>query len=143
MRTVATLVFASLALPGLAAGPAAPPAPAHTGIELRTYADADRDGVGDPIRSGLDFADTLTVNGVAGALVAGPPMSPKQSCNLCHSYEKITSAYHFQMGLDERVDTDGDGFKDDLGQVLAGPGGPLASLPTLLNVSSPGQFGAW
>lgn len=143
MRNI-PLLLATLAASGLlAAATARPAAAAHTGIELRTYADADADGVGDPIRSGLDAADTLPANGHDGALVAGPAMSPKQSCNLCHSYDAITSAYHFQLGLDERVDADGDGYKDDLGQVLAGPGGELASLPTLYNITSPGQFGAW
>ncbi len=41
------------------------------------------------------------------------------------------------------MDSDGDGFADDLGKVLAGPGGPLETLPTLYNITSPGQFGAW
>ena len=76
-------------------------------------------------------------------MVLGPPMSPKQACNLCHSYDAITSAYHFQLGVDERVDADGDGFADEFGQVAAGEGGPLEGLPTLYNINSPGQFGAW
>ncbi|GAB4261517.1 hypothetical protein [Deferrisoma sp.] len=140
MRKIPTLLT-SLALPGLLA--AAAPAAAHPAIEIRTYADADRDGVGDPVRQNLDAAKTLPANGQDAALMAGPPMSPKETCSLCHSYEKITSAYHFQLGLDERVDADGDGFADDLGKVLAGPGGVLETLPTLYNISSPGQFGAW
>ena len=32
------------------------------------------------------------------------PYSPKQTCGLtgCHNYEKITEAYHFQQGKDEK-----------------------------------------
>ncbi len=135
------ILLTSLALPGLLA--AAGPALAHPAIEIRTFSDADRDGVGDPVRTNLDASDTLAANGQESALVSGPPMSPKQTCGVCHSYEKITSAYHFQLGLDERVDSDGDGFADDLGKELAGPGGLLATLPTLYNITAPGQFGAW
>ncbi len=142
MRKIPTLLT-TLVIPGLLAGPLAATARAHPTLELRTFDDADGDGVGDAVRARLDRADTLPANGQDGALVAGPPVSPKQTCNQCHSYEAITSAYHFQLGLDERVDSDGDGFADDLGKVLAGPGGPLETLPTLYNITSPGQFGAW
>ena len=70
-------------------------------------------------------------------------MSPRESCNECHSYDSITSAYHFQLGADEMMDTDGDGFKDKVGDVLTAEGGPLASLPSIKNITSPGQFGGW
>ncbi len=136
------LLLATLAVPGLLAAGAAQ-ALAHPGIKLRTYADSDGDGVGDPIQDHLDAASTIGANGQDGAMVLGPPMSPKQSCNLCHSYDAITSAYHFQLGLDERVDANADGFADEFGQVAAGEGGPLETLPTLFHLNSPGQFGAW
>lgn len=135
------VALSTLAVTGLVAAVApAQPAP-HLGIELRTYAPSG--GIGDSIRADLDPSDTLTANGVAGALEAGPPLSARQSCGPCHSYERITSAYHFQLGENEMVDANGDGFKDDLGKVLTGAGGLLASLPTLANVTSPGQFGGW
>jgi hypothetical protein len=137
----------SLGLPVLALGLAAPSFAAHPGIDLRTYPAGAAAAAA--VSSALDAAHALPAyDATQGALnpqglVSGPPVSPKQSCNTCHDYATITSAYHFQLGLDERVDTNGDGFKDDLGKALAGPGGLLAGLPTLYNISSPGQFGAW
>jgi len=131
------VLLRTLGLSVLALGMAAPSFGAHTGIDLRTYpVGAASAGT---VRAALDAGKTLN----DGGLVAGPPVSAKQSCNTCHDYQAITSDYHFQLGLDERVDTNGDGFKDDLGKALAGPGGPLASLPTLYNINSSGQFGAW
>lgn len=135
------VVLSVLAVTGVVTGLASARRSPHLAIELRTYAPSG--AVGDPIRAHLDPTDTLAANGVAGALLAGPPLSARQSCGPCHSYDRITSAYHFQLGLNERVAANGDGFKDDLGKLLAGPGGPLASLPTLYNISSPGQFGGW
>jgi len=146
MRTPSALLR-TLGLPVLALGLAAPSFGAHTGIDLRTYPIGAAPAAA--VRATLDAGDALpaydAAQGVMNVqgLVAGPPVSPKQSCNACHDYQAITSAYHFQLGLDERVDTNGDGFKDDLGKELAGPGGLLAGLPTLYNVNSPGQFGAW
>ncbi len=116
-------------------------ADAHRGIELRTFGAGE--SLGATVRSSLVPTDTLPAPDNLQALVAGAPVSPRQSCVLCHDYDGITSAYHFQLGADERVDADGDGFQDDLGEVLAGPGGTLATLPTLYNINSPGQFGAW
>ncbi|MBE0617810.1 MAG: hypothetical protein IH608_07790 [Proteobacteria bacterium] len=138
MKNLSTL-FQAVGLSALALGLAAPALGAHPGIDLRTYPA----GAAAAVRDSLHPDDTLPANGNPRGLVAGPPVSPKESCDTCHDYQAITSAYHFQLGLDERVDTDGDGFQDDLGKELAGPGGPLAPLPTLYNVSSPGQFGAW
>lgn len=145
-KTSSPILLTAVGLFALAAGVAPATAPAaHRGIELRTFASGA--AVGETIVGGLDFSDTLPANGDPEGLVAGPPMSPKQSCNQCHVYEAITSAYHFQLGLDERIDLDGDGFQDDLGQLLVagddGQGGVLETLPTLYNVNSPGQFGAW
>ncbi len=140
MKNVSPLLRA-LGLPALALGLAAPALGAHPGIDLKTYPVGPTAAA--TVRASLDAGTPLPANGNPTGLLAGPPVSPKQSCNACHDYEAITSAYHFQLGLDERVDTDGDGFQDDLGKALAGSGGPLASLPTLYNVSSPGQFGAW
>jgi hypothetical protein len=143
MRKISALLT-TLALAGLLAATGVP-AQAHMGIALRTYGSGG--ATGDLVADHLDTTDTLPANGNAQGLVAGPPVSPKQTCNGCHSYDSITSAYHFQLGLDERVDMDNDGFKDDLGQLLVagedGKGGLLAGLPTLYNISSPGQFGAW
>jgi hypothetical protein len=114
---------------------------AHPGIELRTFSVAEEPGA--PLRGQLDTDVALSANGSADKLVAGPPMSPRQSCDGCHDYDAITAAYHFQLGADERVDLDGDGFADELGQALVEDGGPFETLPTLYNVNSPGQFGAW
>ena len=142
-----SVLLRTLGLSALALGLAAPSFGAHTGIDLRSYPVGEAAPAS--VRATLDAADALPAYDAGqgslnpNGLVAGPPVSPKQSCNTCHDYQAITSAYHFQLGLDERVDTDKDGFRDDLGTSLAGPGGPLASLPTLYNVSSPGQFGAW
>jgi len=130
----------------LAAGLAwASMAQAHPGIELRSFTDLDQDGIGDPIRTGLtgDTLVTLDKMGNPSQMVKGSALSPKQSCALCHDYDGITSAYHFQMGRDETIDANRDGFKDDFGSVVAGEEGLLASLPTLRNIVSPGQFGAW
>lgn len=143
MRKIPALLT-TLVLPGLLVAMGVP-ARAHMGITLRTYGSGGSPG--DLVADHLDAADTLPANGNPQGLVAGPPVSPKQTCSGCHSYDTITSAYHFQLGLDERVDVDKDGFKDDLGQVLVtgedGKGGLLAGLPTLYNINSPGQFGAW
>lgn len=137
MRNVTARLFPA----ALAVLLAAPAALAHPGIELRTY---PADGApGTPIQQTLDAARTLPASGTAGALVAGAPLSPRQTCDGCHDYEAITAAYHFQLGADERVDVDGDGFKDDLGQALTEEGGLLETLPTLRHINSPGQFGAW
>lgn len=114
---------------------------AHRGLELRTFAPSG--ALGATVRSTLAPNESLPAPGNPEALIAGAPVSPRQSCALCHDYDAITSAYHFQLGADERVDADGDGFKDDLGKILAGPGGVLEGLPTLYNITSPGQFGAW
>ncbi|PLX42775.1 MAG: hypothetical protein C0608_01545 [Deltaproteobacteria bacterium] len=112
-------------------------------IELRTFADGDADGIGDSILQNLDYSSTISYGETADAMVKGPAMSAKQSCDLCHDYEGITSAYHFQLGADEMVDADGDGFKDEVGDILTGEGGLLETLPTLKNITSPGQYGGW
>ncbi len=130
-----------LIIAALAALFTVPPALAHPGIELRTYPENSAQGT--PIRTALVAGDTLTANGIPGGLVAGTPVSPRQTCDGCHDYQTITAAYHFQLGVDERVDADNDGFADDLGEVLTGEGGLLETLPTLRNINSPGQFGAW
>ncbi len=109
---------------------------AHTGIALRSFDNK-------PVADQLDQGRTVSANGDARALVAGPPMSPKNTCGGCHDYDTITSAYHFQLGMDEMVDADGDGFKDDFGRVATAEGGPLETLPTLRDIKSPGQLGAW
>ncbi|PLX40993.1 MAG: hypothetical protein C0609_11460 [Deltaproteobacteria bacterium] len=112
-------------------------------IELRTFADGDGDGIGDSILQNLDYTDTISFGGSDSAMVRGPAMSAKQSCDLCHDYEGITSAYHFQLGANEMVDANGDGFKDEVGEILTGEDGLLETLPTLKNITSPGQYGGW
>ncbi len=57
-------------------------------------------------------------------LDTGKPYSPRQSCagSGCHDYDKITSAYHFEMGRDETNDQFGSFGKFLGGRALAGPG---------------------
>lgn len=50
------------------------------------------------------------------------PYSPKETCGLCHPYDTITSAYHFQQGFDK--------VSDDYN-----PDKPW--------VKSPGMYGKW
>ncbi|MDF1555793.1 MAG: hypothetical protein P1P84_22150 [Deferrisomatales bacterium] len=133
--------IARLTTAALAALFTVPAALAHPGIELRTYPAGATPGA--PIRTTLVAGRTLAANGNAAGLVAGAALSPRQTCDGCHDYQAITAAYHFQLGADERVDADGNGFADDLGEVLTEEGGLLETLPTLRNISSPGQFGAW
>ena len=57
-------------------------------------------------------------------LDSGKPYSPRVTCagSGCHDYDKITSAYHFEMGRDEAFDQFGS-FSNFLGgKWLAGPG---------------------
>lgn len=57
-------------------------------------------------------------------LDTGKPYSPRKTCagSGCHDYDKITSAYHFEMGRDEAFDKFGT-FSTFLGaKSLAGPG---------------------
>ncbi len=57
-------------------------------------------------------------------LESGKPYSPRKSCagSGCHDYDKITSAYHFEMGRDEANDKFGL-FNDFLGaKSLVSPG---------------------
>jgi len=44
--------------------------------------------------------DGNIINPVTGEN-ADKPYSPRQTCGLCHDYEKITQGYHFQQGRDE------------------------------------------
>jgi len=63
----------------------------------------------------------------AHVLNSGKPYSPKMSCGSgggCHDYDKITHAYHFEMGRDEASDTFG----------------ASVGLPQLV---SPGYFGGY
>ena len=73
-------------------------------------------------------------------LESGKPYSPRKSCagSGCHDYDKITSAYHFEMGRDEGNDNFGK-FNNFLGaKSLVSPGwfGGFncmgGSIPTLL-----------
>jgi len=49
--------------------------------------------------------DGNTIDPVKGTN-ADKPYSPKQTCGQCHDYEKITRAYHFTMGADEKPTPD-------------------------------------
>ncbi len=61
--------------------------------------DPTKDEDGDPVVPELDENGEITN---ADALrAAGPPVSTKQTCGVCHPYEKITHGYHFQAGRNE------------------------------------------
>jgi hypothetical protein len=68
--------------------------------------------------------DSGTVINPLAAENADQPYSPKQTCGICHDYEKITEGYHFQQGWDD--------IDDQLGLKKGKPW-----------IFSPGMMGKW